>query len=192
MESIINFDHYLFEVINQGWSNPFFDFVLKWMRNEWIWFPLYSFIIAFSIFNFGKQSYWLVLFCFLNFGTTDMISSHLIKKNVERLRPCRDDAIISKNILVRCGSGYSFTSSHATNHFGLATFLSFTLGIFIKKIRIPLFLWAGIISLSQVYVGVHFPLDVLCGSIIGILIGLVWSKIFMEYYSYIFNREEIT
>jgi undecaprenyl-diphosphatase len=152
------------------------------MRNEWIWFPFYIFIIAFSIFNFGKNSYWFILYCFLNFGTTDIISSHLIKKNVERLRPCRDESIINKNVLVRCGSGYSFTSSHATNHFGLATFLSFTLGIFIKKIRMPLFIWAAIISFSQVYVGVHFPLDIFIGAIVGISIGRIWSWIFMKYY----------
>ena len=191
MDSIINFDHQLFALINQGWSNPFLDFFLKWMRNEWIWFPFYTFIIAFSIFNFGKNSYWLILFCFLNFGTTDIISSHLIKKNVERLRPCRDESIINKNVLVRCGSGYSFTSSHATNHFGLATFLCFTIGLFIKKIKIPLITWATIISIAQVYVGVHFPLDIFCGSILGILIGLFWSKIFMKYYSHVLITEVV-
>lgn len=182
MESIIQMDYRIFEWINLGWSNPFFDFVLKWMRNEWIWIPFYTFIISFSIFNFGKKSYWLILFCIINFGTTDIVSSHLIKKNVERLRPCRNETIELKHVLVRCGSGYSFTSSHATNHFGLASFLSFSLGIFIKKVRIPLFIWAAIISISQVYVGVHFPLDILCGSIIGTIIGIFWAYWYMKFY----------
>ncbi|MBK8699845.1 MAG: phosphatase PAP2 family protein [Saprospiraceae bacterium] len=91
-------------------------------------------------------------------------------------------------MLVRCGSGYSFTSSHATNHFAIATFLSFSLGTFLRKVRTPLFTWAGVISLAQVYVGVHFPLDVLCGGLLGFSVGLFWAWVFMRYYGHILHN----
>jgi undecaprenyl-diphosphatase len=81
-------------------------------------------------------------------------------------------------VRVKCGNAYSFTSSHATNHFAIATFLSLTLGKRFKKIKWPLLTWAGMICLAQVYVGVHFPLDVFCGAILGMIIGWLWSFVF--------------
>lgn len=187
MESILNIDYQIFEWINSGWSNPFFDVFMRWMRNEWIWFPLYSFIISFFIYNYGRNAYWLILFCFLTFGTSDSVSSQLIKKSVKRERPCRNEAIDKAVVRIRCGSGYSFTSSHATNHFAIAVFLSMTIGAVFKWIRIPLILWAAVIGLAQIYVGVHFPLDVMVGSSIGALIGLFWAFIFNKYYAYILS-----
>ncbi len=182
MDLILQADYVLFHWINTTLSNPFFDFWLTWMRNEWIWFPLYIFIITFFIYNYGKNAYWLILFCFLTVGTSDTVSSHLIKKTVKRERPCRNEAVVSPMVRIRCGSGYSFTSSHATNHFAVAIFLAFTLGRVVKKIKWPLIAWAAIIGFSQIYVGVHFPIDVLVGSCLGVFIGLFWSKIFMKYY----------
>ncbi|MBK8699844.1 MAG: hypothetical protein IPN29_10035 [Saprospiraceae bacterium] len=80
MDALFHLDYWLFNLVNQEWSNAFFDIALKWMRNEWIWFPLYLFIIAFFIFNFKKNAYWLILFSFITFGTSDFLSSQLIKK----------------------------------------------------------------------------------------------------------------
>jgi membrane-associated phospholipid phosphatase len=181
METIINLDYALFELINVKMSNAFFDFFLKWMRNEWIWVPFYTFIIAFFFFNYGKKGYWWLLFCLLTFATSDTVSSRIIKKSVERLRPCRNPEVAHVIPRIRCGSGFSFTSSHATNHFAIATFLALTIGSIIRGIRKPLWIWAGIIAIAQVYVGVHFPLDVLCGSALGIGIGYMWSKILRVY-----------
>lgn len=191
MDIILNADYQVFQWINSGWSNPVFDVVLKWMRNEWIWFPLYLYIIAFFIYNYGKKAYWLILFCFLTFGTSDSFSSQLIKKTVKRDRPCRNSAVEHAVVRIRCGSGYSFTSSHATNHFAIAVFLALTVGSVFKKIRLPLLLWACVIGISQIYVGVHFPLDVLCGSILGIAIGWFWSWVFMRYYANILKQDEV-
>lgn len=190
MEAILNADYELFHLINGSLSNPFFDFWLKWMRNEWIWFPLYVFIISFFIYNYGRNAYWLILFCFLTVGTSDTVSSQLIKKTVKRERPCRNEAIHNPVVRIRCGSGYSFTSSHATNHFAIAVFLTLTLGRVIKRIGIPLITWAAIIGFAQIYVGVHFPLDVLTGSLIGIGIGWLWSYVFMKYYHHILFANE--
>jgi undecaprenyl-diphosphatase len=81
-------------------------------------------------------------------------------------------------LLDHCSGGYSFTSSHATNHFGLAMFISQTLKPIINKFRWPLFLWAGSIAYGQVYVGVHYPLDVVVGSLLGCAIGYMVSSFY--------------
>ena len=84
------------------------------------------------------------------------------------LRPCADPLMTGKvNLLLdHCSGGFSFTSSHAANHFGLAMFLFISLTPLFKKYTCLFFIWAGIISYAQVYVGVHYPLDVLAGAMI--------------------------
>lgn len=110
---------------------------------------------------------------------SDQMSSTLVKENVQRLRPCQQDKLKDQIILrVPCKRSYSFTSSHATNHFAIAAFLFFVLGSYLLVFRWPLFVWAGIISFSQVYVGIHFPLDILFGAILGVLIGSLNAYLF--------------
>jgi undecaprenyl-diphosphatase len=109
-------------------------------------------------------------------GVADQLSSELIKKKVERLRPCRETQLQpAARTLVHCGGGYSFTSSHATNHFAVAVFIFFSWGLCWKRWRWLLLLWAASISLGQVYVGVHYPLDILVGAINGSILGYLGS-----------------
>jgi membrane-associated phospholipid phosphatase len=174
MESILHFDALLFDAINQGMSNAFFDMILPLFREKIFWGPFYLFIISFILLNFSpKKALILLLGIALSVAVADFTSSKLIKKNVQRIRPCNDD-IFSPHIIKRvpCGSGFSFTSSHACNHFAVAVFL---IGIFGRErswIKPALLLWAFLIAFAQVYVGVHYPLDVIVGGIIGSLIGL--------------------
>ena len=109
------------------------------------------------------------------------ISSKIIKKSVQRTRPCNDISRLSEQghevkLLVPCGSGYSFPSSHATNHFAVAVFVIFTFANRKKWLKWGLIAWASSIALGQVYVGVHYPLDVLCGGLLGSFIG--WGLAF--------------
>jgi membrane-associated phospholipid phosphatase len=189
LDSILNIDYYLFELINQKMSNPFFDFFLKWARNEYVWIPLYVFIISFLIVNYKSKSYFLLLFIILTVGCSDLVSSRLIKKNVKRDRPCRSE-FVDAIARVKCGRAYSFTSSHATNHFAIATLLSLTFGQYFKRIKWPLFAWAALISIAQVYVGVHFPLDIFCGALVGIAIGYLSSKLMHKYFGYILEEKD--
>lgn len=176
--SIIELDHSLFHLINSEWNNAFFDWLLPIWRDKYFWIPIYVFIILFSIFNYGKKSYWFILFLVTAVGSADFVSSHIVKKTIQRIRPCNDKTVDEVRSLVRCGSGFSFTSSHATNHFALSYFLFATLGLHFRKIRGWLIAWAASIAYAQVYVGVHFPIDVISGMILGILI----SKIFVWMY----------
>ena len=180
LEQLIQFDQNLFFTINHGLSNSFFDWLMPALRNRFFWIPLYLFIIIFFIRNYGKQGWIMILFLGLTFGCTDFISSSLIKPTVQRLRPCNDPEIKSdvKN-LIDCGSGFSFPSSHASNHFGLAVFL---IMMFYPKWKLILpigLLWAASISFAQVYVGVHYPVDILAGAMLGGMIGFSMGTILL-------------
>ena len=172
MTNLLQFDENFFHLVNSGCQNGFFDWLMPLLRNKYIWIPLYLFIVSFLLLNFKLKGLYLCIALVLTVGVADSTSSQLLKKNMQRLRPCKVlEPYKSMHLLVPCGSGFSFPSSHAANHFAIATFLVLFLGKIFRWIKIPLLLWAGIISFAQVYVGVHFPLDVIAGAALGILIG---------------------
>lgn len=191
MSEIIQFDEYLFRIINQLGQNDFFDFILPFWRNKINWIPLYLVLISILIYKLKTQSLYLLLAIGVTIGISDTLSSKIIKKTVKRERPCRADGVQeTARVLVHCGGGYSFTSSHATNHFALAIFLILsTSGIFYKW-RWLLLPWAFFVAYAQVYVGVHFPLDVFFGAMLGSVVAYLVYKI----YSYIlisFNHKKV-
>lgn len=185
IDQLVQFDRDLFFAINNGLSNSFFDWLMPILRDRYTWVLLYLFIIVFSIKNYGKQGFIMILFLAMTFGISDFISSSIIKPNVQRLRPCNETEIKTNvNNLVDCGTGYSFPSSHATNHFGIAVFL---IMMFYHKWKVILpigILWASSISFAQIYVGVHYPIDILTGSLLGSSIGLGMSKILLSIKSF--------
>ena len=181
MKSILEWDRSLFKLINSQLHNPAMDWLMPLLRNSPVWAPLYLFLILFAFFNFGKKAWWWVLLGAITVIVSNYVSSNLIKENIYRLRPCNDPSIATwARVLV----GYrpqssSFTSSHAANHFALATFLYYTLKpYFNNRIASLFFLWAFMIAYAQVYVGVHYPLDITAGAIIGILIGYLSGRSF--------------
>ena len=187
--NLIEWDIAVFEYINNNMSNGFMDWLLPVWRSAYFWLPLYVFLLGFIGFNFGKKAYWFVMFIFLTASSSDLISSRVIKKTIKRLRPCNTEYVQTIE-RVPCGSGYSFTSNHAANHFAVATFLVMTLGQQIKQIRPWLWAWAGSIAFAQIYVGVHFPLDVLCGAMLGFILGRFWSLLYTHYYGHLLYQRE--
>jgi membrane-associated phospholipid phosphatase len=184
MQSIIQFDSSFFRLINGQWHNAFFDWLMPWLRNSSVWVPLYLFILLFAAINYKKNAGWFILFAVLTAIMSDFISSTLIKSNFFRLRPCNDSSLADS---IRVLVGYrpqssSFTSSHAVNHFALATYLYITLKKQLGKKMLWWFAWAFSIAYAQVYVGVHYPLDVICGAIIGILIGYLPGQLVNKRY----------
>lgn len=179
INSILKGDFRLFYHINGIWHTGFFDAVLPFVRNPYLWAPLYLFLLLFMILNFNIKGLWWCLFFLATFGITDFVSSHLIKFWIQRLRPCNDPVVAHfTRLLAPCGSGFSFPSSHAANHFGLAMFMFFTLRKRFGNWVSIVFAWAFLISYSQIYVGLHFPVDVACGAFLGILAGWITSRVF--------------
>ena len=173
-------DTYLFLKINTVWTSPVLDSIYPWWRDANAWIPLYLFLLVFVLLNFKKKALPWILFAVLTVVLTDQLNSTYIKSWVGRLRPCSDPNFMGhvRLLLNNCSGGFSFPSSHAVNHFGFAMFVFLTLRPIFKKWGYLLFLWAGSIVYGQVYVGVHYPIDVLCGSILGCLLGYMMATIF--------------
>jgi len=181
LESILYFDAALFHVINQDMGNSFFDWFMPILRNPYTWAPLYLFILIFSIKSYKKRGIIMMVFLFMTFGASDFISASLVKPVVKRVRPCNELTLQGNmNNRIRCGSGYSFPSSHASNHFAMAMFLIMVYRSRWKHVVWLALLWAFAISFAQIYVGVHYPFDVLCGALLGSLIGYVLGKLFLK------------
>jgi membrane-associated phospholipid phosphatase len=172
LKSVLQLDRSLFYYINNRWSNDAFDAVMPFIRNQYLWVPVYLFLFVFVFVNFQKKVWWWVLFFLATFALTDLISSSVIKALIERPRPCVDPvASETVRMLIPCSYGYSFVSSHAANHFGIAMFLFMTMKQFSNRWIWIVFAWAAIVSFAQVYVGAHFPFDVLGGGLLGLVIG---------------------
>ncbi len=167
MDLILTIDTSLFYFFNHSLANPIFDWLMPFITSQKNWYPIYLLLILFLIIKYKMQGLWIVIAMILAVGLGDFINSHIIKEVVGRLRPCKtlDDV----RLLVGCGSGKSFTSSHAVNNFGMA----FVLAYYFKKYRWIFYTIAGLVAFSRVYVGVHYPLDVLAGSLLGTGFGYV-------------------
>ncbi len=182
LQTIQNWDRSLFLKINNDWNNGFLDSVFPWWRDANTWAPLYLFLIVFILVNFGLKAWPLIATIILTVVITDQ-GSNIIKSLVGRLRPCNDLVLshYARLLLDRCPSSESFTSNHAANHFGVAALLYFTLKPYFKKWAYLFFVWAATIAYGQVYVGVHYPLDIIFGAIFGGLIGTAMAYTYNKY-----------
>jgi membrane-associated phospholipid phosphatase len=173
LQKILDLDRYLLLKINQDARNSLFDTIMPFFREPKFWAPLYLFMLVFSLINFGKKALWWLFAALICVTITDTVSSKIIKPLFARPRPCMDvDFSPQVRLLASyCGSNGSFTSSHAANHFGLAIFFFITLKHFAPKAVYLFFLWAVAVCFAQLYVGVHYPSDILGGAILGFIAG---------------------
>lgn len=175
---LLNLDRKLFYLINHSLSNRFFDWIMPYMRYPQFWIPVYVFIFIFCLWRYKKQGAVIILLLLATFAVSDFGSASIAKPAFKRLRPCNDPAI-AQTIISRipCGTGYSFPSSHASNHFAIAVFL---IAIFHQRWRGIWFwalLWAAIVCFAQIYVGVHYPIDILTGALFGSLVGYLFGSV---------------
>lgn len=178
-QHIQGIDVWLITHINQQWGNSFFDTVLPFLRESLFWVPLYLFLLLFALSNFGPKAWWWVLGVVLCAALADLISSQVIKQTIMRVRPCQDIEVAGqlRFFINYCPRSSSFTSSHATSYFAQGSFLFLTLRRQVNWAWL-FYVWAFLIAYTQVYVGVHYPFDVLCGGILGCGIGFLIAKMF--------------
>ncbi len=182
-DTIVYYDHIAWYYLNTRWHNAFLDLVVPFLRNPVFWAPLYLFLALFMPLKFRKNGLiWCMVFI-LSFVISDQVSATILKPYFHRLRPCHNPYLTSIiHMLVPCGGQYGFPSSHAANHFSLGVFSAVTLGRFAKWIWPVAIIWAISVSFAQVYVGVHYPLDVTCGGLLGAMIGMISGRLFNKYW----------
>ncbi|KPJ51254.1 MAG: hypothetical protein AMJ41_00090 [candidate division Zixibacteria bacterium DG_27] len=154
-------DHYLFVLINSKLANPVFDFLMPIITNGVIWrYPIGFAALLLLVFG-GKKGRLAVLFGGILILLSDQTSSHILKPFFHRIRPCH--VVEELRLLVGCGNSFSFPSSHATNNFAAAVFFSSKY----RRAAPYLFAIAVLVSYSRTYIGIHYPLDLAGGAILG-------------------------
>lgn len=178
LETIIDIDTDLLLAINSA-SSPFADsFMWNYSRMA-VWIPLILTLIYVVVRNNKWKDTALILVCFaLAFLIADQISSSFFKPTFQRLRPTHNPELME---LVRVvndyrGGQYGFVSGHAANSFAAVTFVALLIRNW--KVTLPLTLWALVNCWSRMYLGVHYPTDILCGALVGVFSGLVAYYLF--------------
>src|SRR4030065_537893 len=157
-------DTSLFFLINQGLQNPFFDLIMPFItKRSYILFAIFA-VPAF--FKDSKKSLFVIALCFIARAFGDA-SANILKHLFEMPRPCQ--ALENVRLLVGCGGSFSMPSNHAVNAFAVAA----TFSHFFRKTAVPMFSIAVLVALSRIYVGVHYPSDVIAGGVGGGIIACI-------------------
>jgi membrane-associated phospholipid phosphatase len=175
LEWLIELDKILFILVNSELANPVTDFISPIITSDMNLRVSYAVIMILLLWKGSPRVRWMVLFSVLTMLVADQISSNFLKEIFQRPRPCQ--IMSDLRLLVDCGSGYAMPSSHAANSFAQAAFF----GTLVPKSRWYLIVLAFLISVSRVFVGVHYPGDVLVGTILGVSIGLLMAVIFVPF-----------
>jgi undecaprenyl-diphosphatase len=160
-----------------GIHAPWMDVVMYWVTYKFTWIPLYLVLVVITIKSEGKRSVLTISTVILAVVVADKITSGLMKPYYMRLRPCHDPSLAGLMHQVGgCGGLYGFASSHASTSFALATAWFLMLKNDVKYIGL-LFVWSALYAYSRVYVGVHYPGDILTGAVIGTLTGVLFVRL---------------
>jgi len=180
LEVLKNIDKELLLFINSHHS-PLFDQAMVKVSERFFWVPLYLCLIIFIFWKQKKEGLYTLLFVGLLIVATDQIASSFFKPLVGRLRPCHDPLLHETIRIVKsCGGQYGFVSSHAANTFGAAIFLILLFGKKYKWMYV-LLCWAILVSYSRIYLGVHYPGDILGGFLVGTVSAFLFFNLMQKY-----------
>jgi undecaprenyl-diphosphatase len=174
-EFLNHIDHSLFLFLN-GFHNPFFDRMMFRFTNPLIWLPLFLFFLFLVIRQYRWQTIIILVITALMILVSDQMAN-LVKAATQRLRPSNEPGLMVHIVNAYKGGVYGFYSSHASNTFSVALFLIMILGKRYKWIWMVTLPWALLMSYTRIYLGVHFPGDILVGIVAGCLVGVLFGKL---------------
>ena len=175
MESFIySIDLTVFYFFNHTLSSGFLDKFFSMISNVNNWYIAYVILLGISFFKGGRKGKIAVLGVIILIIVTDQTGAHLIKELVRRIRPC--NALTDALTPLGCTGSYSFPSNHALNNFAAATFYY----RLFPKLKWVLFFTASLVAISRVYMGLHYPSDILGGAILGSVFGFIFAQIVLH------------
>lgn len=174
MEEILELDRKIFLELNSSFHNPWLDQLMMFLSTTTAWIPLYLFLLYLLIRNYRQQTWLILLAVALTILFADQVTSSVMKPFFERLRPSHEPTLAERVYIVNQyrGGKFGFASSHAANTFGVATLMWLILKMYRPWIAL-LFLWSIGVGYTRVYLGVHYPGDILAGYLVGFLSALV-------------------
>jgi len=176
LEKILSLDEKLFIYLN-GLGSETYDGLWLIITKQTNWIPLFILLLYLIFKKLGtKQTLYLLLFVAILLLFTDQITN-VFKNGFQRLRPCNNPAINSFIRVVQSRKSFGFFSGHAANTMAVSTFLYLTLKHKFKYFGL-LFLWPLIFAYSRIYLGLHYPLDIICGYLCGLTLGFLMFKLY--------------
>lgn len=185
MDFLYSIDLAIFYFINHSLSTGFLDNFFSTITDVNKWYIAYIILAGIAFFKGGIRGKILVIGLILLIIVTDQTGFRILKELFERIRPCRalSDAITP----LGCAGGYSFPSNHALNNFAAATFIS----RLFPNYKWVVFIVAALVAISRVYLGIHYPSDILGGALIGAAFGYLFSLIAIPAVKY-FQKDKIS
>ena len=190
LETLVNLDRNLFLLFN-GMNSGFMDSLMFWVADRFIWIPLYVILAIFLVRNFGNQGYMMIVFSILLILISDQ-GSVLLKNSFERLRPCHDESLsfLVHTVQNKCGGKYGFVSSHAANTMALFTYLLLLARNRNKWITGITAFWVLLVGYCRVYMGVHFPADIVGGWMVGIIAAVITYIVYRLFFDSPLNHQK--
>ena len=180
LEQLLQLDKEVFLFLN-GLGNPTWDGFWMFVTNKLSSIPIYLILLVLVYRKLGLRKTLVVLIAVaLLILVTDQLAN-FFKYGVQRLRPCYDPQVSGIMRLVKssCGGKFGYFSAHAANSFAIALFFTTLLRSKFKYMGFLLFFWATVVAYSRIYIGVHFPLDVITGMLIGLGMGWLFAKLYI-------------
>ena len=178
LDTILEYDKELFVYLN-ALGNENWDTFWMTLTNQLSWIPLYLLFLILIVKQLGwKKGLVLILFTALLITFSDQFSN-LMKNSFGRLRPNRDVSINEFIRILKNNKSFSFISGHATTSTAVTLFMHLTLRKYYKY-TLFFFIWPLLFAYSRIYIGVHFPLDIICGALFGLVIGFIFYRLSLK------------